>query len=125
MAVEIPGFKLGTLLAAADVADSQHRFAALDGGVVLADAGLFSVGVIENIALTEGNPVEITVSGVAKVVCGGSGSGTVTAEALVASDANGAAVDATSTDYALGVALEGGDEDQIISVLLISPHVVA
>lgn len=66
MAYEIPGFKLGTLLAAADLSASQYCFVILDntGKVALPTAtGQVVIGVLQN-KPTAGQVCEIMVMGV-------------------------------------------------------------
>lgn len=69
MAYEIPGFKLGTLLAGADLTGSQYRFVKVNSsGVVVAVAAITDnpIGVLQN-APASGMPCEIMVMGVSKV----------------------------------------------------------
>lgn len=118
MAYEIPSFTLGTQVAAADLTAAQFHFVELDssGDVALSGAGERAIGVLNNDPDT-GEPAEVIVSGVAKVAIGAA----VDPGEWVASDANAEAIPATSTAFALGIALTGAaNANEVISVLLVS-----
>lgn len=117
--------------AGADLSAKQSFFVKLNnqGAVVLAGAGEAAIGTLRN-KPTSGQTATVQVSGVAKVVLGG----TVAAGARVASDADGKAVTATlgrtntsdagsATDALLGsnvmgIAFEGGVAGDVVAVLL-------
>lgn len=103
-----------TLLAGADLSAAQFRFVATNssGAAVLAGAGAMANGAVQNDP-ENGQAALVDISGVTKVEAAGA----ITTGALVASDATGKAVAATTGDYALGTAMETGAADRIISVL--------
>ncbi len=108
-----------TLLAAADLSEKQYRFVTIDssGNAAVSTRGALSVGVLQNKPAALGRAAEIrVVSGTTtKVVAGG----TVTAGQAVVSDANGAAVNASSADNAyMGFFLESGVNGGIVAMLL-------
>lgn len=118
MSYEIPGFKLGTLKASADLSANQYHFASISGtGTVgLCGAGLEAIGVIQN-KPASGDVVELDCDGVTKVVAGAAI--TPGTEARVMSDGTGRAITATSTNKVLGFALEAATAaGQIIAVKL-------
>lgn len=114
MAYEIPGFVLGTLLAGDDLGDKQYRFVALAAGdaIGLAAAASQPLGVLNNNA-EEGDVCEIVTSGVAKVVC----DDTVTEGSLIEVGASSGA-DNIASGFGVGIALEDGVVNQVISVRL-------
>lgn len=114
MAYEIPGFVLGTLPAGDDLSAAQYRFVSITAGdhVGLAAAAGQPLGVLNN-APAEGEVCEIVTSGVAKVVC----DDTVTEGGLIEVHSGGGADDLAS-GFAVGVALEAGVVNQVISVRL-------
>lgn len=121
MSYEIPGFKLGTLKASADLSAKQYHFVSISGtGTVNSTgAGLGAVGVVQN-KPASGEAAEIDCDGVTKVVAGAAI--TPGTEARVMSDANGAAITATATNKVLGVALEAATAaGQVIAVKLLAP----
>lgn len=75
MAYEIPGFKLGTLIAAADLSAAQYCFVGVDnaGKVALPTAtGQVCVGVLQN-KPTAGQVAEVMVTGVTFLKADGTG----------------------------------------------------
>lgn len=114
-----------TVQAGADLSASLYRF-----GVVAADgqvdpvgtAGADADGVIMNKPTAAGQPTQLAVGGVAKVVVG---TGGVTAGAKLQSDATGKAITAASTKHVVGKALATGAAGDIIPVLLVSKHILA
>lgn len=114
MAYEIPGFVLGTLLAGDDLSAAQYRFvvgtAADDVGVC--GAGLQPLGSLNN-APIENGVCEIVTSGVAKVKCDGA----VAEYGQVEVGASGGAV-TLAAGFSVGMALEAGVLNQVISVRL-------
>jgi hypothetical protein len=119
MAYEIPVLDI-TLLAASDLSAAQYHFVVVDadGQAALAGKGAAVVGIVQNKpgAATgdKGESTSVRVYGVSKVVA----AQTVAAGALVASDSQGAAAVAQTGDHIAGIALIGGDMDEIICVLL-------
>ena len=114
MAYEIPGFVLGTLVAGDDLSSAQYRFVVGTAGdeVGLCGAGLQPLGSLNN-APEEGDVCEIVTSGVAKVVCDD-----VVAEfGQIEVGASGGA-DTLSSGFSVGMALEAGVANQVISVRL-------
>ena len=115
MAYEIPGFVLGTLLAGDSLTTAQYRFVDITDGdsVGLAAAGSAKVIGTLNNAPAEGEVCEIVTSGVAKVKC----DDTVAEGGILQVGASGGAV-ALASGYGVGVALEDGIVNQVISVRL-------
>lgn len=72
MAYEVPGFKLGTLLAGADLSTHQYKHVKLNGsGQVVTCAAVtdVSIGILQN-APVAGQPVELMSNGVTKFKAG-------------------------------------------------------
>lgn len=102
--------------AGADLSAKLYFLAKVDtsGNIVLAGDGEAALGVIRE-AAGSGKPVTVLTGGVAKVSAGGS----FNAGVMVASDANGQAVLATTGEYSIGMALEAsGGANEIVSVRL-------
>lgn len=117
--------------AGADLSAKQNHFVKINsaGAAVLAVAGEAAVGVLVN-KPTSGQTATIQISGIAKVKAGA----TVAAGALIAANADSEAVTATggrtNTSDAggaadpligsnvMGIAVEGGSENDVIPVLL-------
>lgn len=116
MAYEVTGFKLGTLLANADLTASQYLFVVANSSskVALAGAGVDVLGVLNNDPNTN-QSAEVVVNGVAKVRAGAA----VAAGAKVMANASGQAITATATNKAVGVALAAAAAaNEVIPVLL-------
>lgn len=104
----------------ADLSASQFRFGAVNtsGRVVLASgSGQRCDGVIGNKPTALGQPTELQVGGVVKVICAAA----INPGVEVMTDANGAAIVATSTNNVLGIyqgtsASASGD---VISILIV------
>ena len=116
MAWEIPG-KMFSLPAAADLSAKQYRF--LTGnqtdGVNVAATGVDVVGVQQNVPFgVIGEAITIMADGISKVVCDGN----VAKGVAVKVGGSGGAVTATSGTKGVGIALEDGVVNQIISVEL-------
>lgn len=109
-----------SLEAAADLSLLQFRFMELSSGQVQAvsGAGGNSVGVLQNDPAAQGRAAEVAFGGIVKVEAGA----TVTQDADVQSDAVGRAIDASTGDRVLGVALDAGAIGELIRVLLVSNH---
>ena len=102
--------------AGADLSAKTYFCATLDtsGNIVLAGDGVPVLGVIRE-GNTSGKPVTVLTGGVAKVSAGAS----FNAGVMVASDANGQVVLATTGEYSIGMALEAsGGINEIVSVRL-------
>lgn len=114
MATENRVFSI-TLLAAADLSNSQFRAVQVNssGQVALAGATGIAAGILQN-KPASGRAATFGYQGVSKLVLGG----TVAAGARVTSDANSAGIAATTGDSVLGVALTGGVSGDVISVLI-------
>ena len=113
-----------TLEAAADYSTKQFFFVDVDSNgraILVASAGANAIGVLMNKPDALGKAAEVAVSGVVKVEAGG----TVTAGEKVQSDAAGNATTAASADHVLGRAITSGADGEVISVLLISNHILA
>jgi len=72
------------------------------------------VGILQNKPDEEGKACEIRRVGISKVVCGGN----ISVGDEITSDADGHAATATEGQRYVGIALEAGVEDRIISVLM-------
>lgn len=94
-----------TLPASADLSSNQYYFVSVasDGEIELTGDGAAAVGVLQDTPDAVGRAGAVAIGGRVKVAAGG----TVTAGGAVACDATGRAVDATSGDVILGVAIEG------------------
>ncbi|QOZ25293.1 capsid cement protein [Bradyrhizobium sp. CCBAU 51753] len=108
-----------SLPAAGDLSTKQYRFVSLDssGNIAVATRGALAIGVLQDNPGAAGRPGRVrTVSGtMTKVVLGGS----VTAGQAGVSDANGAAVNAASTDNAyMGFFQGSGSSGDIVAFLL-------
>lgn len=117
MGFEIPGFKIGTQVAAADLTASRHRFVTLDtsGKVALAGtAGVKALGVLQSPAAA-GEAAEVMVDGVTKVIAGAA----IAATGPVTTDSQGRAITAAATHTVNGVALQtAAAAGEVIAVLL-------
>lgn len=104
-----------TLPAGADLSTKQYTFVKVNssGKAVTAGDGERGVGVQQD-KPTQDKATNIAMSGISKVLCGG----TITNGAAVASDANGKAVAATTGKHIMGFALEAGASGRIISIVL-------
>lgn len=104
-----------TLVAAADLSASQYRLIQVDsaGKAALAGATGIVVGALQN-KPASGQSAAVGFHGVSKVVAGG----TVAAGARVTSDANSAAITATTGDSVAGIAITAGVSGDLISVLI-------
>lgn len=119
MAYEIPGLKLGTLLAAADLSDAQYRFVTITSGEIAQNdtAGALVDGVLQNHPGSGESATVVVLSGglVSKVVAGAA----IADGAEVMSDNEGRAVTATATNAKVGKALAAASAaGEIIPVLL-------
>lgn len=116
MAIEQPGFKIGTLVAAASSTAYQYHGVYVDssGKWALAQAGQRHVGVLQN-APAANEAAEVVTFGVTKAVAGG----IIAAGAAVSVDASGHFITSTDADQIAGVALESaGASGDIISLWL-------
>lgn len=113
-----------TLLAAADQSAHQHKFMDVNtsGRAALqTTAGGRVFGVSREKPSAAGEPGTYQISGITKVVAGG----TVTAGDNVQSHTDGSAITAASGDHVAGIALTGGAAGVLIQVLLGSNHILA
>jgi len=103
-----------TYEAGSDMSANQFYFVSLsaDGQVDTTGDGARAIGVLQNKPSAAGRAATVATDGKVRVSCGGS----VTSGGLVASDANGQAVDAASGDWILGEATEAGSSDEVITV---------
>lgn len=115
MAIQIPGFKYGNLLAA--VAHTSNQFKAVvintSGKIALAGAGVAIDGILQNNPAQD-YPCAVMKDGVSKAVAGA----TVALGDQLTPDANGKLIPAVATDHIVGVAMESGALDNIITVLI-------
>jgi len=103
--------------AAADLSAKQYRFVTIDssGNAAVSTRGAKSAGVLQDAPAAASRAASIRVSGITKVVLGGS----VTAGNNAVADANGAAVTASSADNAdMGTFLQSGASGEIVAMLL-------
>jgi|ERR1051325_5207730 hypothetical protein len=114
MAYEIPGFVLGTLLAGDDLSSAQYRFVVGTAGDLIGVCGSAAqpLGVLQN-APEEGEVCQIMTSGVSKVIC----DDTVAEFGQIEVGTSGGA-DTLASGFSVGMALEAGVVNQIISVRL-------
>lgn len=102
--------------AGADLSNKLHFFAKvdLDEDIILCGAGQPALGVIRETAAID-TPVTVQVTGFAKVIAGAA----FNAGVMVASDANGAAVLATSGQFAVGMSMQAaGAANEIVTILI-------
>lgn len=115
MAYEVPGHQ-NTLLAAADLRSSQFRAVVVNssGRAALAGAAARDVGILQNTP-NIGEAGTIMWDGVSKVVAAAA----IAAGALVATNASGQALTATTTQPSFGVArTAAGGANEVIAVQL-------
>ena len=105
-----------SLNAGGDLSAAQYLFVdmAADGEIdAVSGAGAKAVGVLQTDPGAQGRAGEVCISGVTKVVAGG----TIAAGAQVASNASGEAVAASTGNIVLGTALEAADSGDIIPMI--------
>lgn len=109
------------MVANADLSGDQFKLVQITGDneVGLAAVGTRIMGVLCNkpgeATGAAGEAAAVAIDGISKVSIGAA----VTAGDMVTSDANGQAIVATSTNYAIGMFLEAGAAaDEVVSVLL-------
>lgn len=105
-----------SLVAGADLSAAQFKAVKVNssGQAILADADdLNAIGVLQNNPAS-GQTASVRIAGVTKYLAGG----TVASGAVVTSDANGDAVATAVGKQPHGVAIVGGVDGDIISVLL-------
>ena len=105
-----------TLEAGQDLSASQFCLVSIagDGQVDPTGAGALSDGVLQNDPNAAGVAATVAIAGVSRIVCGG----VVSRGALIASDAAGRAVAATTGAEIAGRALAAGTVGALIPVLL-------
>lgn len=111
--------KVGSTFAA-----KQYYFAvvAADGNVDAASAaGAYCDGIVQEDEATVGSPITLAIGGRSKIVYGGS----VTQGDLLATDANGKAVTATTGDVVLGRALVTGVDGDTGSMIFHPSYIFA
>lgn len=114
MAFEIPLLKW-TREAAADLSASQYYGLVMSGAqVAVAGAGVRIVGVQQNKPAAAGRACEMISQGITKGELGA----TVAANADVSMDATGRFITSAGSAAILGIALEGGDVGEVVSILL-------
>jgi hypothetical protein len=107
-----------TVEASADLSADQYKIVDIDsnGQIALAGAG-GGIGILQDAPSAAGAAGSVGCGGISKVLCGG----TVTKGGPVASNASGLAIDALTTNYIIGQALDTGASGDIIRVLMASP----
>lgn len=115
MANELDVFKVGHLVAAADLSAKQYTFVKVDstGKVAMCTASDFPIGILQN-KPTAGQACEIMVAGVSKIVL----SGTIAPGVRIKSNATGLAVAGATATFSPGVLFTGGDVNEIGSALI-------
>lgn len=117
MGFEIPGFKVGTQVAATDLTASRHRFVVLNttGKVALAGtAGVKALGVLQSPAAA-GEAAEVMIDGVTKVIAGAAIANT----GPITTDNQGRAITAATGNTVNGIALQtAAAAGEVIAVLL-------
>jgi len=116
MGFEIPGYKLGTQVANADL-DDRYRFVVQNTSGKIAQvgtAGAKALGVLQSPAAA-GEAAEVMISGVSKVVAGAA----IASTGPITSDSQGRAITAAATHTVNGIALEtAAAAGEVIAVLL-------
>lgn len=126
----VEGVESFSAIASADLSTNQFHFVTLGVGSGLALAGAGGAGAV---GILNNKPGEVTAAagevggvwykGTGKVVVGTFG--TIIEGDSLTSDVNGKAVEATSGDTVIGRAREAATaNDQVISILLVSPHII-
>lgn len=110
--------------AGADLSEKLHYLVKVDsdGDIILTSARTdAAIGVIYE-AADQDKPVTIQFGGIGKVICGE----TIAAGERICPGTDGRALDAdTASDVVVGIALQGGDENEIISFAFVPGHVAA
>ncbi len=112
-----------SLPASTDLSGSQYCFVSIDtsGEVALSGAAGNAIGILQNKPAAQGRAAEVLVSGVSKLVCAGSGSGT-RAGYNVGSAAAGKGRETTTGDFRLGLIIETATNANEIATVLFSPN---
>lgn len=118
MGYEIPGFKLGTLVAASDLSNDKYRFVTVNTGGKIArlnTAGGRADGVLQSPAVAD-RAAEVMVSGVTKLIAGAA----IASTGPVTSDNQGRVIPASTAGHSInGIALEtAAAAGEVIAVLL-------
>lgn len=118
MAYEVPGFMIGTLIAAADLSAAQFlcaKVTAANSVNVATVAGEYVIGILQG-KPTSGQPADVMVHGVSKAISGAP----ISAGAKIMTNASGKVITgATAGSHVIGCALEAATgADQVITVLL-------
>lgn len=113
-----------TLIAAQDMRTKQYRALRGSGDKLCEIASQSAGGPVEGIGVLQNKPnsgdhATVGYMGISKMVCGA----TVTRNRLITAQESGQATDATSGDFAFGMAMETGADGEVISVLLFQPAV--
>lgn len=120
-AYEVPGLKIGTLTAAADLSTHQFKCVKMTstGINVCGVAGEGVEGILQNKPAALGQEVELMCNGISKAVAGAA----ITKGAQVMTDASGRVITAaTAGSKIIGVALEAAaNAGEIIPVLFSCP----
>lgn len=87
---------------------------AADGQIDPSGDGALVDGILQNNPASAGEASTVAIAGISRVICGGS----ITRGDMLASDADGKAVVATTNEEIFGRALTAGANNQVIPVLL-------
>ncbi len=111
----IDNMQVVSIEAGADLSAKQFFFVSVsaDGQIDPTGDGGDADGILQNDPSAAGRAAEVAISGVVKVIAGG----TCTRGGPAASDAAGEAVDPASGDVILGTFLETGADGDVISML--------
>jgi len=111
-----------TLPASADLSANQYRFVTVDtsGQVELTAADGNAVGILQNTPDAQGRAASVLISGVSKLACAGTGSGT-RAGWNIGSGANGLGVEKGSGPT-LGICVETATNVNEIATVVFSPN---
>ena len=113
---EIPVFRLGTLVASADLSGKQfYAVKQTSSGIAVAGSGENAIGILQN-KPASGDVCEIECLGVSKAILGG----TVTAGDNLMADSSGRLVAHTGTNAVVAVALASGAVGEVVPVLLVT-----
>ena len=104
-----------TLEAGADLSSNQWHFVKVDSDSQLSVAtdGFGAVGVLLNDPSAAGRAAEVCIGGLTRVEAGGN----VTAGDFIASNSTGECIKAGTNDVILGVAVTGGVDGDVISII--------
>ena len=124
MAGEFLRVEARTMQAQQDMRTTQYRAVRASGADQCEVASNNEGGPLEAVGVLQNKPnslqnASIGYAGVSKIVCGSA----VTANRLITIQQSGEATDATSGQFAFGMALQAGNQGETISALIFQPAV--